>query len=349
LPGGDPSVDLRSARDLADARADLSPTSDLSLAPDLSVPADLSMLDDLSINPDLSVLRSWVQVAVPNDGYVQDISGWSNAILLALSGRVASFDGTTWTTLLDAASDPTTYQGGFNSVYAASPTEYYATIPLYARTDGQSLVFAYDGTSWTQSLATPDNDIRLYRLESGEMAVVGQAIFSAPAPGGTVHLLQNGSWSSYLNAGASDFAGFWGTSPTNFYASGWASFLGEYSATGWEIISSGTLDRYFFTWGTGNDVYTGGNGIFRYDGTTFTQVAPGGVEMYDVWGVDATHAYAVGCKVVAGDCAGTVLYYFDGMSWSMQPAPNGTAAQHIWGRSDTDLWLAVDGLLYHSE
>jgi len=336
-----------STPDLLDLSAPDLSAPDLS-APDLSAP-DLAAPPDLSTAPDLGAGRRWVEVPVPNDAYVEDISGWSDAVLLALSGSVSSFDGTTWTTLLDATSDPI-YAGGFNSVYAVSSTEYYATIPAYARVSDQSLVFASDGASWTKVFVTPANNIRLFRLLSGEMVIVGQGEPTPPALGAVVYIQQSSTWNLFDEPNASDFAGFWGTSPSDFYASGWPSYLDHYTGSSYQKISGGPLDRFFFTWGKGtNDVYTGGEGIFHYDGTSFTQVVPGGIEMYDVWGAAADRAYAVGCTVVSGNCVGALLYYFDGTSWSTQPAPPGKQPVQIWGRSDSDLWIAVDGKLFHSE
>jgi hypothetical protein len=165
---------------------------------------------------------------------------------------------------------------------------------------------------------------------------------------GVVLLRQDGVWNRLATLDAADFDGLWGKTPTDFFASGWPNTLSHYSSSAWQSTSTNSLGRFFFVWGTGDDVYVGGPGLYRSNGGSLTPVVSGAVYFYDVWAAASDRAYAVGCTVKLGDCDVGLLYYFDGSSWSPISAPPGRGIGRIWGRSDSDLWVVSDGKLYHS-
>jgi hypothetical protein len=68
---------------------------------------------------------------------------------------------------------------------------------------------------------------------------------------------------------------------------------------------------------------------------------------YDVWQPTSDRAYVGGC-VAPSHCTATVVYSYDGTSWTQRTAPPGNAVYRLWGRSDDDIWLATtDGVLFH--
>jgi hypothetical protein len=347
-----PGADLAAPHDLARDAAIANNTPDLG-AVDLSSPPDLSS-PDLATQPDLASSLTWEQVLVPNNEWVADVSGSDGAVVIATwngdpmwsRGGVHSFDGTTWTTLLEAMpGDP--WEGGFTNVLVRSPTEIYTTIPYFSRMDGHSLVLVYDGTSWSESInSATDVYFRLGQLGSGELAAVGQDRIAHKA---AIALGDKNGWSRLTTTFAEDVEGVWGTSPTDFYVSGWNKALVHYDGSFHDLSVAGGFSRWFTLWGTGSDVLVGGLDLYRYDGTSTTVALGGdGDYFYSVWAAAPDRAYFVGC-IGPSNCAGSVIYRYDAGAFTPLPAPPETGALRIWGRSDDDLWVVAWGKLYHSK
>jgi hypothetical protein len=330
---------------------------DLAIAHDGAHAHDAAMPVDLGIPPDLALpALDWQQVPVPNDETVTDISGYPSAVVIStqtwdqtyayapvyLNGGVYSYDGQSWTTLL-ATGPSTPMPGGVECVYAISATDIYASLPYFTRTDGKSSIIHYDGTQWTEFYSsTQDVYYRIRRLETGELAVASQDKSQA----GVVMIYDGSTWQRTATPHANDFEAVWGKSPTDLYAAGWPKSFFHWDGANWTDLSPGGPGRFFFAWGTGNDVYFGGPDVYRYDGTQVTTVIDGPDYFYDVWQAASDRAYIVGC-VGPADCSSGVLYSFDGAAWTPRTAPPGKAAERIWGRSDDDLWVANWGVLYH--
>jgi hypothetical protein len=138
----------------------------------------------------------------------------------------------------------------------------------------------------------------------------------------------------------------WGYSPTDLYAAGWPKTFLHWDGTSWTDLSPGGSGRFFFAWGTGQDVYFGGPNVYQYDGTQVTSVIIGADYFYDVWPVASNRAYIGGC-VGPSSCSAGVIYSFDGTTWTPRTAPPGKAVERIWGRSDDDIWVSNWGVLYH--
>ncbi|CAN5923723.1 hypothetical protein BH11MYX3_BH11MYX3_00190 [soil metagenome] len=81
-----------------------------------------------------------------------------------------------------------------------------------------------------------------------------------------------------------------------------------------------------------NDVWLGGSAIWHFDGSSWTESAPGYVAGF--WGFSPSDIFAVSDHAVR---------HWDGSAWTDMPATNGVtfaALYRVWGASKNDLWIA---------
>lgn len=172
-------------------------------------------------------------------------------------------------------------------------------------TDSASLIVTRHGSSWAKStLAQPAYLRAVWADAGGELFAVGYF--------GALWHYAGGQWQS-LSAGAAtdeSFNDVWGTSPKNVYAVG--------------SIASGT--------------------IFRYDGSSWSEVWQGKSALRSIWGSSATDIYAVGLSS---------LLHYDGAAWQpAAPTLAGGAALYssVWGTSADHVvvggtWINAQGKL----
>lgn len=99
-----------------------------------------------------------------------------------------------------------------------------------------------------------------------------------------------------------------------------------------EVPTPAALTTYSLWVAGDNDVWLGGTSIWHFDGTAWTDVAPGAVVGF--WGFGPADIYAVGDSSVR---------HWDGTAWTDVPATAGvtfTALYRVWGASRNDLWIA---------
>ncbi len=95
------------------------------------------------------------------------------------------------------------------------------------------------------------------------------------------------------------------------------------------------------------DVYAVGDNatVLHYDGDSWAQVelgddVPWSGRLYDIWGSDPFHVWAVG--------QGGKAAFFDGATWTLQQLPTSEALSAIWGSGPEDVWVVgKTGALLH--
>lgn len=246
----------------------------------------------------------------------------SNVIAVGENGMVYYYNGTSWT----SSSSGTTQD--LEDVFVLNSTTAYTV-------GDAGTIKVYDGTNWSNSSSGTSEKLQ------GVWAYSTTDVFAVGENGVVLHY--NGTtWSdvsSAANTGSIDLEDAWGNS-TNFYALGKNGNLYVYNRSGdsWSTITtcaSAISDDANDLWGDNSgNIYIAidGGAVYKYDGSTCTQVATAGDDLNGIFGSDTTgEIYAVG--------DGGRLSYYNGTSWT-------SAA---YGSSDiNDVWVSSTGNAYYA-
>jgi hypothetical protein len=218
--------------------------------------------------------------------------------------RVLRYDGTRWSPVEGFASD------GFEelrllSVWGSSPTDVFIVGAAFDGEFDRSLIFHYDGVSWTRMFVGGDVDPGLadvWGSGPSDVYAVGQDDFAEPSNGLVLHFDGQG-WSPVLQVENLLLNSVWGSSATDVFAVGF-----QVEEVGEEFEVSGA--------------------IWHYDGTSWTRMAiPTTQILQEVWGTSATDVYAVGQD-------GIILHY-DGTGWSAT-TPTSNTLLGVWSASPSE-------------
>lgn len=237
----------------------------------------------------------------PSSNDFDGISGSSDSNVIAVgeNGMTYVYDGTSW-----SFKNAGTAQD-LNAVSTLSASLAYAV-------GDDGTIKIYNGTNWSNSSSGTSEKLQgVWVYSSTEVFAVGE---------NGVVLRYNGSvWSDLsaaANTGSTDLEAAWGNT-TNFYALGKNGNLYIYNRSGnsWSTITtcaSAISDDANALWGdSSNNIYISvdGGAVYKYDGSTCTQVATSSEDLNGIFGSNTTgEIYAVGDN-------GTVVYY-NGTSWA---------------------------------
>ena len=228
----------------------------------------------------------------------------SDVWMAGLAGKVAHFDGTTWTEVasgtdvdlhgITAAPDGTIWVAGLHGVVselgASGPTrhdlsrdvELWSVVP-----DGDAGVWVaggalerWDGVAWT-----PVSSLGQFATDAW-----------SPAPG-EIWLAQASGWVSRYVDGVSqsvpspssnDLWAIWGASRDDVWVAGYANRVHRWDGTEWTEASnphSGTPGAVMALWGSSpDDVYAAGHYVLHFDGVDWTDTGLTGVDLRSVHG-----------------------------------------------------------------
>jgi len=120
-----------------------------------------------------------------------------------------------------------------------------------------------------------------------------------------------GVWTANANPGNVNVVGVHGTGPNNVFAAGISGVL-HYNGTAWGLMATPSVTSNFAAvWANSpNSAYLVGlnEKIYRYNGSSWKEMASGVVDMMGVWGTSDQDVYAVG--------SGGMILHFDGFTWS---------------------------------
>jgi len=292
---------------------------------------------------------------------------WVTGLDGGLNGRIFKFDGTSWSSVVTAASEPLV------GVYGASASDIYAVSP--------STVWHYNGTSWSSSPGcTGTNQVGVGGLAGGAVVVAGVAgakaricqlaggvwtpveLPSAPplenVGVGDTRLIVVGDDVLFESTGASWLPrttftmpivqGVWGTAPNNVYAVGPAAagteYVYRYDGSAWTLQTTpgGAFALNDVAGGTGWAVAVGSGGrVLASNGTggAWTSQASNTTNaLNDVWGDTAgTAVYAVGA-------AGTITRRTSG-TWAVQVSGTRADLAAVWGSGTTVFAVGAGGVI----
>ncbi len=233
--------------------------------------------------------------------------GSSDAIAVGFSGQILRYDGANWpaATTLPASS----YQ--LYSIWAAGPSAVFA-VGLDSTTNA-GVSYQYNGSTWSE--VTGCSGATLPQL----LAVWGTSASDVEATGfgGAFRSFNATCWATPTAQPATSAAlfGTWKTGSKVFAAgtpgTGMTDVLFGYDGASWSTITPPPPAVGYLNGVWGSDaatVFAVGDGILRYDGTSWTQAIGGAQSLRQVSGTGPRNVFAVGDN-------GKLLHY-DGISWT---------------------------------
>lgn len=253
-------------------------------------------------------------------------SSATDVFVTGTEGSVVHFDGATWTSQI-SGTDFVIFD-----VWGSSPTNVYGAVGD-DDTGQMGAILHYDGISWTHEVIDAPFLLGIWGSSSSDLFAVGRwgtilhfdgnqwseqasgttetlwdvwgssptNVF-AVGSGGTILHYDGTSWSPQASGTSVELRGVWAISETRAFAVGWHTAGGTtvalaYEGSSWSLANNGFTAPVVLlgVWGRSpTDVYAVGNvGIWRYDGSAWTQEAQAGGELWGVWGLD-DETYAAG-------------------------------------------------------
>jgi len=248
----------------------------------------------------------------------------SNVIAVGKNGVVYTYNGSSWST----SSSGTTRD--LESIFVLNSNVAYAV-------GDNGTVRIYDGSNWSSSSSGTNEDLKgVWAYSTTEVYAVGKD--------GKVLRYNGSTWSDLsaaANTGSIDLEAAWGNS-TNFYALGKNGNLYVYNRSGdsWSTIAtcaSAIGDDANALWGdSSGNIYLAidGGAVYKYDGSTCTQVATASDDLGGIFGSDTTgEIYAVGKD-------GEIVYY-NGSNW-VSASEGSEDINAVWVSSTGNAYYAID-------
>jgi subtilase family serine protease/photosystem II stability/assembly factor-like uncharacterized protein len=176
-----------------------------------------------------------------------------------------------------------------------------------------------------------------------DICVIGDTAIAVGERGIVLHY-SNNTWLVKESSVSKNLRSVWAYSTELAFAVGKDGTIITYDGNSWTNISSPTSERLYSIWGSDPDnIYAAGrNGIMlHYDGQQWKEMSnfPSANQIAHIWG-NANHIYAVGNN-------GTICL-FNGENWELQSPPCISDLNTIWGRSESDIFIAGDnGAILH--
>jgi hypothetical protein len=219
-----------------------------------------------------------------------------NDVWAATSQGLLHYDGTSWSV------SPSMTTGFFWGIWGTSPTNIYAA-GLFGK------FFHYDGTTWSP-VTVPVNG-SWYSI-SGTGA---NDIWASGYQGAVMHF-DGTTWKDMGRPTTSKIFTIHALAPNDVWAASESGLL-HYDGTGWAISGPLNTGRMVNVWGTSNDLWVTGYGVWHYNGNTWTKLvtAPtSGVDFPAVWGTGANDVWVAMASVIG--YAPTSLMHWDGTEWT---------------------------------
>jgi hypothetical protein len=233
------------------------------------------------------------------------------------------------------------------AIGGVSDTQIYAT----DRIDIQ----CYNGTSWSGSMTTSDNNqnLGIYSLGiacsgSGYSVFAGGQGTPKSSSASCIYQLTNPAGNVWTNMNCptgqtgwnARVCSLWGDSPSDVFALEEGGAILYYNGTAWTMMTSLSSYQLGCVWGlSGSDVYVGNtNGVSHYNGTSWTMMP--GTAGYGVSGIAGTgddNIYAL-AEASNGDF---VLLHYDGTAWSTYLDLTADAALNPGGGESSYAYLAM--------
>jgi hypothetical protein len=265
------------------------------------------------------VLASNVWTKLPDPAMPLYKAMWAapsgEVVLVGANGRVATYNGTSWTETTSGAAT-------FNAVWGASPTDVYAV--------GVTAAIAhYDGSTWTP-VANPGTGSYLAVWGSGgEVFAAGASIVHA----------NGGAFATTAPPLATLVHGLWGSAGDDVFAVGDAGVILHWDGVSWtQMIASTTTLRGVGGSGAAEVVAVGDGGVIsRYTGAGWATPTASmtTLPLKDLWAAAPNEVIAVG-----PDGA----FHLRDTTWTRELTTSLTA---VTGRSSSDALVAGTNTAQH--
>jgi hypothetical protein len=284
---------------------------------------------------------AWDSTAMPAGQGIGAMWGASRTELYGVggSGNIQRFDGTSWTRVgAGATSFP------LRQIWGSGPNDIWA---VGGFTGGaEAAVVHWDGVAWTAvQTGAPGSVLGVFSPNPDKVYLVGR--------GGMIHRRSGGQWAGETSRNLSSINGVAAVSDGDVITAACGGLKRNTGPGGsWQTIYATTdcLEKVWVTPGA-TQIFAVGNVeatyprvgvIVRWDGTQWSRTEfPDVAYLHGVWGLDATHVYAVGYGYDS-NYGNQIphLYRWDGSTWTEMPTgqPNGQLFG-VWGTSPDDLWV----------
>lgn len=254
-------------------------------------------------------------------------SSATDVFVTGTEGAVVHFDGTTWTSQISG----TDFE--IFDLWGSSSTNVYGAVGDDDSAGQVGAILHYDGVTWTHEDIEAPYLVGIWGSSPSDVFAVGMwgtilhfdghqwsqqtsgtteflwdvwgssptNVF-AVGSGGTILHYDGISWSPQVSGTSVELRGVWVGSETSAFAVGWHSTEGTttalaYDGSSWSVANDGftTPAVLLGVWGRSpTDVYAVGNvGVWRYDGSSWTNEAQSSAGLWGIWGSD-TEIYAAG-------------------------------------------------------
>lgn len=281
-------------------------------------------------------VSGWSQVESPVNAELHDIHGDSATDVWAVgnTSAVIRYDGQQWRPISGITSDT------LHAVFASAPNDVWI--------GGSHRIYHYDGTT-----LAPVTLPFMYDVEARSIFAFGPRDVWVGTSFGTVLHFDGQAW-AYSDGPYHDHAiiDLWGAAPNDLWAvSDWGAEISRWNGSRWSrvpYVAGTTPDSVVSVFGTGSsDVWlTGDQGLWHYDGMSFTHaappVSPNGTTMPTGGWASASLAIVVGA---AGQ-----IFEHDASGWSLVSGPYEGVYQRWFSAlafSATDAWLLGLGTSMH--
>jgi hypothetical protein len=271
----------------------------------------------------------------PTTANLTDIWGVDNSQIYAVGneGIILHFDGAIWSRQFSGT------DANLRDVWGTAENDIWAVghegdTPW---NPGDGVILHYDGNSWTEVTS-------ILVAVPPLIAIWGsspQDIFAVGDEGAMMHY-DGFSWTAMTSGVSNSLYTVWGTGPSEVFAAGSDGTILFYDGSSWTPMDSGTDEYIWAIWGTGsvNIFAAGGNGIFHFDGESWSLYDNMPTRMLCLTGDSPVRAFAAGA-------AGTLMSY-DGADWSRLSSGPLVDFSSVWGSSGTDVYVGGGGgYLYH--
>ncbi|HEX6369056.1 MAG TPA: hypothetical protein VF006_08985 [Longimicrobium sp.] len=284
---------------------------------------------------------AWDSTAMPAGQGIGSMWGSSRTELYGVggTGNIQRFDGTSWTRV---GAGVTSFP--LRQIWGSGPNDIWA---VGGYTGGaEAAVVHWDGVAWTAvETGAPGSVLGVYSPNPDKVYLVGRR--------GMIHRRSGGKWAGETS-GSQDWIGGVAAVSEGDVITAECGGLKRNTGPGgsWQTIYATTdcLEKVWITPGA-SQIFAVGNVeatfprvgvVVRWDGAQWSRtVFPDVAYLHGVWGLDATHVYAVGYGY--DDSTGNQIphvYRWDGSTWTEMPTgqPTGQLAG-VWGTSPDDLWV----------
>jgi len=288
--------------------------------------------------------------AAPDDiwGFVDDFIGGS--------AEIWHFDGQAWTRTSLAPSHDTVV-----SAWTISRTDIWAPIVGFGDPFRRKRFWHLDGVSWSlvdrpelgderMVAGARDDDLWAMSVDNRQRAFLEHrhAVCAAPdggAPPASGWIPQVPVARSIRALAPNDL---WGVFDFGLTARRWdgAAWTTMFDVAVDDPLADDLIESFWAT--SDSDVWVGSDGLFHWDGRTWTNLTPpvnepGHISM--IWGRGPTDTWAFFAPVSSQTPPGA--FHWDGATWTPRPNPSGSRADGsevlvnaLWGTSASDVWAA---------